>query len=245
MKKSTLFIFAFLAFGLAFSQEKTRVRVIMMKVKPDMTMEFEKGLALHMAKYHPLATDPVSIFKVMSGSRTGEYHYVQGGLDWATIEGKSYPADHQDDWMKNAGKYVTSSEIHYLNHNSNYSYNESSMMVEYQVVHFITVKQGQYGTYLDLMKTRKEALTKAKEGSWNISVYNHSFAGTNNEFDFVAVSTLNDGLKGMDKQRTPLAKILNEQIGDHAQQDYQKAADASIQKDETFLVHRMANLSSK
>lgn len=243
MKKSTLLLFTLFAFGFAISQEKTKVRVIMMKVKPDMISEFEKGVAAHMAKYHPQATDPVSIYRVMSGSRTGEYHYVQGGLDWAGIEGKSYPADHQEDWSKNAGKFVTSSEIHYLNHNSNYSYNETSGPIEYEIVSFITVRQGQYGTYLEMMQTRKDALTKAKDGR-NISVYNHSFSGTT-EFNFVAVSSLPGGLKDMDKPQTPLAKILNEQVGDHAQQDYQKKSEAAVEKIETFLVRRMANLSSK
>jgi hypothetical protein len=244
MKKLTLVLFALFAFGFAFSQEKTRVRVIMMKVKPDMISEFEKGVAAHMAKYHPLATDPVSVFRVMSGSRSNEYHYVQPGLDWAGIEGKSYPADHQDDWAKNAGKYLTSSEVHYLNHNSTYSYNESASMAEYEIVNFITLKQGQYGTFLDMMKTRKDALTSAKDGR-NITIYNHSFSGVNNEFDFVQVRSLTGGLKDLDKQNTPLAKILNEQVGDHAQQEYQSKSNAAIEKVETFLVRKMANLSSK
>jgi len=243
MKKTTMFLAAIFAFCIVFSQEKNKTRVIMMKVKPDMTMEFEKGLAAHIAKYHPQATDPVSIWNVLSGSRTGEYHYIQGGLDWAGMEGKDYPADHREDWNKNAGKYVESSEVHYLSHNDGYSYNEPEGPGGFAIVDFVTVNPGTYGTYLSMMETRKEAMEKGKD-SRHLSVFMHSFTGSE-DFNFAEVWDLTGGLKDLDMEQVPMSKVLNDNIHPWAQQEMARNSLISVKKRETFLARRNANLSSK
>ena len=244
MKKITFLLPALFAVAIVYAQDATRIRVLVMKPKTDMSGEFEKGLAAHMAKYHTLANDPVNIYQVMSGSHTGEYHYVQPLKNWGDLESKQYPADHSDDWNKNVGKYLAAEETQFLNLNNEYSYNVNKGQADWLVVSFITLKPGAYGTYLSMMQTRKEALTKAKDGR-NFQVFNHSFAGTNNEFSFVYVSDLVGGLKDMDTDNTPLAKIMNDQIGPYAQQEWSRNAEIAVKKVETMLVKRMANLSSK
>jgi len=243
MKKTTMFLAAIFVFITVFSQEKNKARVLMMKVKPDMIMEFEKGLSAHMVKYHPKATDPVGIWNVLSGQRTGEYHYVQSGMDWAGVEGKDYGADHREDWNKNVGKYLVSTEIHYLRHSTTYSYNESEGPGNYAVVDFITMNPGTFGTYLSMMETRKEALDKGKN-SRHLTVFLHSFTGSN-DFNVVEVWSYPDGLKEMDTERDPLSKVLNENIHQWAQQEMSRNSLIAVKKRETMLVKRNANLSSK
>ena len=243
MKKTTMFLAALFALSIAFSQEKNKTRIIMMKVKPDMTLEFEKGLSAHMVKYHPKATDPVSIWNVLSGSRTGEYHYIQAGMDWAGVEGKDYGADHREDWNKNAGKYVESSEVHYLSHNADYSYNETDGPGNYAIVDYVTMNPGTLGTYFSMMETRKEAMEKGKNGR-HLSVFMHQFTGSE-DFNVVEVWSLPDGLKELDTNREPLSKVLNDNIHPWAQQEMARNSTIAVKKRETFLAKRNANLSSK
>jgi hypothetical protein len=244
MKKIIFFLMALFTVTIVYAQETTRIRVLVMKPKTDMAMEFSKGLAAHMAKYHTLANDPVNIYQVMSGSHTGEYHYVQPLKNWADLESKQYPADHAEDWNKNVGKFLVSEETHFLNLNETYSYNVNRGQSDWLIVSFITLKPGTYGTYLSMMQSRKEALEKAKD-SRNFQVFNHSFSGRNNEFDFVYVTDLLGGIKDLDTDGTPLAKVMNDQLHPYAQQEWARNSDIAIKKIETMLVKRMPNLSSK
>lgn len=84
--------------------------------------------------------------------------------------------------------------------------------MEYEIISFVTLKQGEYGTYLDMLKTRKEALTKAKDDC-HLAIFSHSFAGTNSEFHFAIARALPGGLKDLDKDGRSLQSILNEQDG--------------------------------
>lgn len=245
MKKVCIFLMALFAVSFVFSQDKTRARVEVIKPKADMVAEFEKGLAAHVQKFHSKATDPVTVYQTMSGSRTGEYHFVQGPMSWADIAGKQYSGEHADDWTKNVAKYTVSSETHFYNFNPEYSFNVSEEEAEWSVLTFITLNGGTNSSYQQLLKTRVEALTKAKDGR-SFAIYAHSFAGRDNEHNYVNVSPLKGGLKDLDMQLfPPISKILNDNIGPNAAVEDSKGVDLSIKKVETMIIRRMANLSSK
>ena len=245
MKKILFFLLASFAMVHVLGQDKTRARVEIIIPKADMVAEFEKGLAAHVQKFHPKATDPVTVYMVSSGSRSGEYHFVQGPMSWADIAGKQYTGEHSDDWTKNVAKFTKSSETHFYNFNPENSFNVSEDELEWSIISFITLNGGTASTYQQLLKTRVDALTKAKDGR-SFAIYAHSFAGRDNEHNYVNVSPLKGGLKDLDAQLfVPMSKILNDNIGPNAAVDDNKGVEVSIKKVETMLVRRMANLSSK
>lgn len=244
MKKSTFFLLTLFTISFAFAQDKTRARVVFIKPKPDMVAEFEKGLAAHVQKFHAKATDPVTVFKVTSGKRTGEYHFVQGPYTWADMAAIQYAGDHSDDWRKNVSKYVVSEEVHYYNYLPEYSHNVTQEESEWSTLAFVTLHGGTINTYQQLLKTRMEALGKAKD-SRNTAVYAHSFAGRDNEHNYAFVSALRGGLKDLDSPPAPLNKVLTDQIGPNAAVDDSKGVDQCVKKTEAMLIRRMADLSSK
>ncbi len=244
MKKGIALFLPLLMATLIFGQDKTKMRVIILKPKADMIGEFEKGLAAHVAKFHAQATDPVTVYEVASGKHTGEYHFIQGPSSWADMEGKVYAGDHSDDWNKSVGKFLQSSETHYLTYQPDFSYNPNQGAADWTVVTFITLNPNSTGTYESMMKTRKDALTKAKDGR-NYQVFSHSFSGRDDEFSYAVAADLKGGLKELDTDLTPLAKVLGDQVGPYAQQQWAYDADKVLKKVESMLVHRMAALSSK
>lgn len=244
MKKVSLFLLAAFVFTHAFGQDKTKARVEIIKPKADMVGEFEKGLAAHIQKFHPKATDAVTIYQVSSGKHSGEYHFVQGPMSWADMEGKQYSGEHSDDWTKNVAKYTLSTETHYYTFQPEYSYNVSEADVEWSTVTFISLNGGTASTYQQILKTRVDALGKAKD-SRSYAIYSHSFAGRDSEHNYVNVSPLKGGLKDLDNTTTPINKIISDMLGPNAAIDESKDLDRILKKADVMLVRRMANLSSK
>lgn len=244
MKKLIFFLLTSFAVSFSFGQDKTKARVEIIKPKADMVGEFEKGLAAHIQKFHPKATDAVTIYLVSSGNHSGEYHFVQGPMSWADMETKQYSGEHSDDWTKNVAKYTLSTETHYYTFQPDYSYNVSETDVEWSTVAFISLNGSTASTYQKMMKTRVEALGKAKD-SRSYAIYSHSFSGRDGEHNYVSVTPLKGGLKDLDTPTAPIYKILSDILGPNAAIDDSKDGDRILNKVDVMLVRRMASLSSK
>lgn len=110
--------------------KKNKNIVILLKPLKGERANFEKGLAQHCKLFHS-GDNAIDIYEVISGDRTGEFHFVyRNQFAWADIESVAKKADeksHDEDWTQNVDKYIDGDTPRYFYEISDNSYLSSDM----------------------------------------------------------------------------------------------------------------------
>src|SRR2546423_9209113 len=86
MRKILFFLFVT---GVINSSAQTKSLVGVLTVTPKIGQEqnFESAWIAHLKKFHQAdTTDRRSVFEITSGTRTGSYYLVNGGMSWADLD---------------------------------------------------------------------------------------------------------------------------------------------------------------
>ena len=105
--RKTFFLWLFItAAFFANSQGKTLYKVSMVKPKSGMKSAFEASWKVHLAKFHK-TEDKRTVYEVLSGPHSGEYHIVEGPIAYADMDIERPNAkEHGLDLEKNFSPYL-------------------------------------------------------------------------------------------------------------------------------------------
>ncbi len=174
--KKLLLLFALIVPMLLSAQTKTgkknKTTIIFLHPLQGERENFEKGLAQHDKDFHK-GDAAVDIYEVITGNRTGEYHFVyRNPSSWADVE-TSFSAtngkDHTSDWSQNVAKYITTASPRFFYEVSDDSYlpaNLSEMHTDLMGVYFIDINPGMEEEFYARIKKIKEMNKKGNSKNY-------------------------------------------------------------------------------
>lgn len=165
--------------------KKNKLTVIALHPLQNESENFEKGLAQHNKMFHT-GDDAIDIYQVVTGDRTGEFHFVYRNLSsWAGVDAKFKAVgtnEHSADWDNNVGKYISTNAPRYFYTLSDDSYSPPTMAdmnTELLGLYFIDLTPGMEDDFYAGLKKIKEMYKKT-----NSKNYYHIFTrvfGTNSQ----------------------------------------------------------------
>jgi hypothetical protein len=133
---------------------------------------FEQALAQHNNKFHK-DQGQVDIYEVLTGDRTGEYHFVyRNPASWADVEtafGAANEKSHSDDWTQNVAKQLSDAAARYIYEVSDDSYvsaNPSDMHTDLMGLYLINLNPGMEEDFFADMKKIKEMYKKSNSKNY-------------------------------------------------------------------------------
>ncbi|MBK9569843.1 MAG: hypothetical protein IPO53_07945 [Chitinophagaceae bacterium] len=257
--KKTLFLWLLIAAAFfANSQGKTLYTVNVVKPKSGMKSAFETHWKAHLAMYHK-TEDKRTVYEVVSGSHSGEYHIVEGPISYADMDvEKPRAKEHGMDLEKNFSPYLENGSTNATyRHDDTASMNGSVAAEKFQVT-VTHLKMGtQQGTIREM---RRSSLLNAKMNvnptfRFSANTYFQILQGTKSVI--VQVRNLKDGFKELDgnyfpRNPNPPAPTLfkDTYIKDYGQEAWDARSkllddNANIESRESFLMILRKDLSSQ
>ena len=239
MKK--LFILLLLFPFLSFSQSKNVVNSFKLIAKPDKSIEFEKGFAAHVKKYH---NGPWKwrVYEIHTGPDAGAYLVTEGPYTWDEFDTRgSLGAAHTEDWNKNVEAYTTG--VSFTSYNIFDVKNSTVKMTDYSdkiVINHINPKPGMVKGVNSLIEKMKRVWEISNE---SVAVYTAAVSG---EPEVTYVTRLKAGLKELDESyRKPFSERYNAIYGEGAWDTFLADYAKFVEKRSSELLYYRADLSSK
>ena len=192
MKKLLFLLLALPLIG--FGQKQTVVSTSRYFPKADKVLEFEKGLAAHIAKYHS-GDWKWRVYEIQTGEDAGGFMVVEGPKSWDEFDKRGNLGDeHIKDWNKNVAPYMTDK---YSSVYSEYMEDLSTVPLasftdKISITH-VFPKPGLSAMVEDVIKKIKKAW---EAGTQTVAVYKSVASGP---FQYTLVSRFKDGLKELEE----------------------------------------------
>ena len=150
--KKLLLLVALLAPILLIAQKaapkQNKTTVLILHPLPGDRQGFEQGLAQHNNKFHK-DQGQVDIYEVLTGDRTGDYHFVyRNPASWGDVEtafNATNEKSHSDDWDQNVAKHLSGAGKRFFYEVSDDSYlpaNLAEMHADLMGLYLIDVNPG-------------------------------------------------------------------------------------------------------
>lgn len=146
--------------------KKNKSTIIILHPLQGQRENLEKGLTQHDQEFHK-GDAAVDIYEVLTGDRTGEYHFVyRNPSSWADVETSMNAANekgHSSDWSQNVAKYISTPSARFFYEVSDDSYlpsNPSEMHTDLMGVYLIDVNPGMDEDFYAGLKKLKEMFKK-------------------------------------------------------------------------------------
>ena len=259
--KKTFFLWLFIAATfIASGQGKTLYEVNVVKPKSGMTSAFEAKWKEHLAKFHK-TDDKRTVYEVMNGPHSGEYHIVEGPISYADMDKEMAKSkEHGLDLEKNFSPYLEPNSM-----NATYrwddtaSFNGKVAAEKFQ----ITVTHVKWNMITETIReSRRGSLINAKLSQANnlplrfsVNVYTKIMSGSDPVR--VSIRNLKDGFKELETDYygpNPMANQPNafkdayvKDYGNDAWDARQKLLEnnANVESREVFLMKLRKDLSSE
>ncbi len=179
---------------IGFGQKQTVVSTSRYFPKADKVLEFEKGLAAHIAKYHS-GDWKWRVYEIQTGEDAGGFMVVEGPKSWDEFDKRGNLGDeHIKDWNKNVAPYITDK---YSSVYSEYMEDLSTVPLasftdKISITH-VFPKPGLSAMVEDVIKKIKKAW---EAGTQTVAVYKSVASGP---FQYTLVSRFKDGLKELEE----------------------------------------------
>ncbi len=154
--------------------KKNKTTVIVLQPVPTDRDAFEQGLAQHDKQFHT-GEGAVDIYEVLTGNRTGEYHFVyRNPASWTDIETAFNAVDqksHSDDWTQNVAKHLSGEThrfIYEVSDDSYFSTNPADMHTDLMGVYLIAINPGMEEDFFAAIKKIKEMYKKNNSKNYYI-----------------------------------------------------------------------------
>ena len=132
----------------------------------------EQALTQHNNKFHK-DQGQVDIYEVLTGDRTGEYHFVyRNPASWTDVEtafGAANEKSHSDDWSQNVAKHLSDAATRYLYEVSDDSYvsaNSADMHTDLMGLYLIEINPGMEEDFFAAIKKIKEMYKKSNSKNY-------------------------------------------------------------------------------
>ncbi len=197
MRKIFLFFLLIPAMGMSQSNVVSTFRIF---PKTDKLMEFEKGFAAHVQKYHT-GDWKWRVLSIESGPDAGGFHVVEGPLSWDQFDKRgNLGVAHTADWAKNVAPFTlergSSGYSEYSEELSNVAMTDYTDKI---VITHMYPKPGMVNMATELVKKLKKVWVASNEA---VAVYRASFSGAP---QFTTVTRLKGGLKELSENfRKPM-----------------------------------------
>jgi len=169
-----------LSFSVAISQDYTMFMSIELDPAPGKSLELEKGVKAHNAKYHTEGSSKGYLWAVMSGPRSGKYVWGQGPMTWGDMDIPLSEA-HSADWEKNVASHCSAvSNFTYMRRDDERSYNPENEVTASKFLARIFNVTGNRGALLNALGEIGK-VCKAKKYDQARRVYNSVFNQANNQ----------------------------------------------------------------
>jgi|GEM_PF-1759250 len=165
MKKIFLLAMLFVPMLLPAKNEagkKNKSIVVLLNPLKGERANFEKGLAQHCKQFHS-GNNPIDIYEVIAGDRTGEFHFVyRNHYTWSELDkvtSSAEEASHDADWTQHVDKYLDGPTPRFFYEMSEYSFmpsNPAEMNAEMLGIYLIE-------TYLGKEQEFNEGVKKINE----------------------------------------------------------------------------------
>jgi hypothetical protein len=192
----------------SFAQTKSLVSVLTVTPKIGQEQNFEKGWVAHLKKFHQAdTTNRRSVFEITSGTRTGSYYIVDGGLSWADMDvERANNKEHDLDFTSNVSSTLESEsgDMIYREADS-LSYNQNVQAGKFLLTAY-HAKTGKQNDVTDEIK-RSIAVDKKINSPVSFAGYIQMLAGSKPVV--VIVRNLKEGFKELDPD---YYKGLNDQF---------------------------------
>ena len=255
--RKTFFLWLLIAAAFfANGQGKTLYRVSFVKPKAGMKSTFEAKWKTHLATFHK-TDDKRTVYEVLSGPHSGEYHIVEGPISYADMDIERPNAkEHGLDLEKNFSPYLEPNNM-----NATYRWDDSSSFNgkvtadKFQV----TVTHVKWNMITETIREgRRGSLVNAKispTSRFSVNVYTQIWSGSDPVR--VSIRNLKDGFKELETDYygpNPLANQPNafrdayiKDYGYDAWDARQKVLDnnANVESREVFIMKLRKDLSSE
>ncbi|HMT96589.1 MAG TPA: hypothetical protein PKC62_07860 [Ferruginibacter sp.] len=227
--------------------KKNKLTVIALHPLQNESDNFEKGLAQHNKMFHS-GDAAIDIYQVLTGDRTGEFHFVYRNLaSWADVD-KSFEAvtdkAHAQDWDNNVGKYVSTNAPRYyyvLSDDSYMSPNRADMESEMLGLYFIELNPGMEDDFYAGLKKIKEMYKLNKSKNY-YQIFSRSF-GTNSQL--AVVFPLPNGWASFEPNADEdWSKMFKVAFPKEDFKLWEKKFNATQKNFESMVIKRRADLSS-
>ena len=153
---------------------------VALEPKLDQITLFEKNLAEHNKKYHSEGFMKAEVWKVLSGSNSGQYAVWMGPLTFSDFDALEESKGHDADWNDNVLALCSEvSEMEWWKHNEELSYSPEGSETGKDVFRVYDVTDGQFYRFTEVLK-KGVAVYKAKEYPDYFSVYYNEFSSKSN-----------------------------------------------------------------
>ncbi|MBI1342720.1 MAG: hypothetical protein GC171_07300 [Terrimonas sp.] len=238
MKKISLF-FMLIAFG-ATSFSQSVVNSSRYFPKADKVLEFEKGLAAHIMKYHS-GDWKWRVYEIQSGPDAGGYHVTEGPKTWDEFDNRGNLGDeHVKDWNKNVAPFLTDRySSSYAEFRDDLSSVEVSDFADKITITHVYPKVAMSGVLENTLMKSKGAW----KGSQSVAVYRSVASGP---AQYALVFRLKNGLKEMkDGYRKPYKERYEAVNGADSYETWLEKVSQSVESSWSEMLFLRADLSAK
>lgn len=255
--KKTFFLWLFIAAAFfASGQGKTLYTVNFVKPKSGMKSAFEASWKKHLAAFHK-TSDKRTVYEVMSGPRTGEFHIVEGPIAYADMDAEKPNAkEHGLDLEKSFFPMLEDERM-----NATYRWDDTASFNGKVTAEkfLVTVTHLKMGTQAGTMReSRRGSLLQAKlnpTSRFSSNTYVQIWQGTRSTI--VSIRNLKDGFKELENNYygpNPMANQPNAfkdaYIKDYGQEAWDARSkllddNANIESREVFIMKLRKDLSSE
>jgi len=239
MKKLFFFLLALPLIG--FGQKQTVVSTSRYFPKADKVLEFEKGLAAHIAKYHS-GDWKWRVYEIQTGEDAGGYMVVEGPKSRDECDNRSKLRDeHTKDWNKNVAAYMSDK---YSSVYSEYMEDLSTVplisFTDKIAITHVFPKPGLSQMVEDVIKKIKKAW---EAGTQTVAVYKSVVSGP---FQYTLVTRFKDGLKELEEgYRKPFKERYEATNGEGTLETYLSKINESTDHVWAELLFYRPDLSAK
>lgn len=182
MKKVIFTLAVVLTSMLAVQAQADYKMFIQLSLEPnlDQITLFEKNLAEHNKKYHSEGFMKAEVWKVLSGSNSGQYALWMGPLTYSDFDAREEIKGHDADWNDNVLALCSEvSEMEWWKRNDELSYSPEGSETGKDLFRVYDVTKGQFYRFEEVLK-KVVAVYKAKEYPDYFSVYYNEFSSNSN-----------------------------------------------------------------
>lgn len=161
-----------LLIGQKAAPKQNKTTVLVLQPMPGDREAFEQALAQHNNKFHK-DQGQVDIYEVLTGDRTGDYHFVyRNPASWADVETAFNAANekaHSDDWNQNVAKHLSGAGKRFFYEVSDDSYlppNPAEMHSDLMGLYLIEVNPGMEEDFFAGIKKIKEMYKKSNSKNY-------------------------------------------------------------------------------
>lgn len=253
--RKTFFLWLFVAAAFfANGQGKTLYEVNFVKPKAGMRSTFEANWKAHLAKFHK-TEDKRTVFEVLSGPHSGEYHIVEGPIAYADMDTERPNAkEHGLDLEKNFSPFLEPNSM-----NATYRWDDTASFngkVQAEKLQVIVTHVKWNMITETIRESRRGSLINAKinpSSRFSVNVYTQIWSGSGPVR--VSIRNLKDGFKELEADyygpnTTPPNAFRDAYIKDYGYDAWdarQKVLDnnANVESREVFIMKLRKDLSSE